>query len=141
MSSRARLAPRRPICSCRRRPRRDRLELTIARLAALCGPENVGTLRPEDSHRVEAVRLEKFDPPPPRPLEFNGDSDSKNIAQLTIRAVRPPLEVEVLLSRGAPEFVRGPNLGARVVSMAGPWRRDGEWWNSSDDTAHRHSSR
>ncbi len=114
-------------------PAPDRLELTIARLASLCGPENVGTLRAEDSHRVEAVRLEKFDPPPSRPFELNGDSDAKSIAQLAIRAVRPPLEVEVLLSRGAPEFVRGPNLGARVVSMAGPWRRDGEWWSVADD--------
>ncbi len=110
-------------------PAPDRLELTIARLAVLCGPENVGTLRPEDSHRVEAVRLEKFDPPPPHPPELNRNGEAKNIAQLMIRAIRPPLEVEVLLSRGAPEFVRGPNLGARVVSMAGPWRRDGEWWN------------
>jgi protein ImuB len=116
-------------------PAPDRLELTIARLAALCGPENIGTLRPEDSHRVEAVRLEKFDPPPPRAIELSGDGDSKNIAQLMIRAVRPPLEVEVLLSRGAPEFVRGPNLGARVVSMAGPWRRDGEWWQCDDQAA------
>ncbi len=116
-------------------PAPDRLELTIARLAALCGPENVGTLRPEDSHRVEAVRVEEFHPPPPRPLELNGNSEVKNIAQLAIRAVRPPLEVEVLLSRGVPEFVRGPNLGARVVSMAGPWRRDGEWWHTSEDTA------
>ncbi len=116
-------------------PAPDRLELTVARLAALCGPENVGTLRPEDSHRVEAVRLEEFHPPPPRPLELNGNSDTKTIAQLAIRAVRPPLEVEVLLSRGAPEFVRGPNLGARVVSIAGPWRRDGEWWHTTKDTA------
>jgi protein ImuB len=116
-------------------PAPDRLELTIARLTALSGPENVGTLRPEDSHRVEAVRLEEFNPPPPRPLELTGQSDSKTIAQLTIRAVRPPLEVEVLTSRGAPEFVRGPNLGARVVSIAGPWRRDGEWWHTIEDTA------
>ncbi|HXN85322.1 MAG TPA: DNA polymerase Y family protein [Candidatus Binataceae bacterium] len=108
-------------------PAPDRLELTLARLAALCGPENVGSLRAEDSHRVDAVRLEKFAPPPPRPEESNGVIDAKNIAQLMVRAVRPPLEVEVLMNRGTPEFVRGPNLGARVVSMAGPWRRDGEW--------------
>jgi protein ImuB len=114
-------------------PAPDRLELTIARLSALCGPENVGSLRAEDSHRVEAVRLEKFAPPPPRPLDLNGDVDAKSIAQLTIRAVRPPLEVEVLLSRGAPEFVRGANLGARVVSIAGPWRRAGEWWSGAED--------
>jgi len=115
-------------------PAPDRLELTIARLASLCGPDHVGTLRAEDSHRPEAVRLEAFDPPPPRPLELTGEAEPKSIAQLAIRAIRPPLAVEVLLSRGAPEFVRGPNLGARVVSIAGPWRRDGEWWSAGDDT-------
>ncbi len=116
-------------------PAPDRLEVTLARLAALCGPENSGTLRAEESHRVEAVHLDPFDPPPPRPPESNDCDDAKNIAQLMIRAVRPPLEVEVLMNRGAPEFVRGPNLGARVVSMAGPWRREGEWWNCDKTSA------
>ncbi|HVN27251.1 MAG TPA: DNA polymerase Y family protein [Candidatus Binataceae bacterium] len=116
-------------------PAPDRLELTIARLASLCGPENVGTLRTEDSYRPEAVRLEKFDPPPPKPLELTGEVETHSIAQLAIRAIRPPLQVEVLMSRGAPEFVRGPSLGARVVSIAGPWRRDGEWWRAGDDPA------
>ena len=31
-------------------------------------------------------------------------------------------------------IVRGANLGARVVSIAGPWRRAGEWWQARDDT-------
>src|ERR1700683_5421698 len=85
--------------------------------------------------RIASMRsgLEKFPPPPPHPEESNGVIDAKNIAQLMVRAVRPPLEVEVLMNRGTPEFVRGPNLGARVVSMAGPWRRDGEWWNGADE--------
>lgn len=107
-------------------PAPDRLELTIARLSALCGPQNVGTLRAQDSYRSEAVRVEKFDPAPPRAVEPNGSE--KQVAQLAVRAIRPALEVEVLMNRGMPEFVRGPNLGARVVSIAGPWRRTGEWW-------------
>jgi len=41
------------------------------------------------------------------------------------------MEVEVWRSCGIPEFVRGPNLSGRVVSLAGPWRRDGEWWRNS----------
>ena len=114
-------------------PAPDRLELTLARLAALCGPDHVGTLRAEDSYRPEAVRLEKFDPPPPKPCESNGAAH--NVAPLVIRALRPPLEVEVLMNRGAPEFVRGTSLGARVVSIAGPWRRDGEWWNCGENGA------
>lgn len=109
-------------------PAPDRLELTIARLSALCGPDQVGMLRAEDSYRSEAVRVEKFDPPP-APAQSNGSA--KGVAQLVIRAIRPALEVEILTNRGMPEFVRGPNLGARVVSIAGPWRRTGEWWQKS----------
>jgi protein ImuB len=107
-------------------PPPDRLETTIARLAALCGPENVGRLLPENSHRPEAVRLEVFQPPPAPSM--SSDRHAKNVTQLAIRAIRPAREVEVMISRGMPEFVRGSNLGGRVVSLAGPWRRDGEWW-------------
>jgi protein ImuB len=116
-------------------PAPDKLAATIARLAALCGPGNVGAIRAENSYRPEAVRIEPFDPPPPRP-DQNG-ACGKPVAQLVIRALRPALEIEVMQSRGGPEFVRGANLGARVVSIAGPWRRDGEWWKSPTCCAQR----
>jgi hypothetical protein len=45
-----------------------------------------------------------------------------------LRAIRPAEEVEVMCIRNSPEFVRGKNICARVVSSAGPWRRQGEWW-------------
>ena len=116
-------------------PAPDRLAATIARLAALCGPGNVGALRAENSYRPEAIRLEPFDPPPARP-DQNG-ACGKPVAQLVLRALRPALEIEVMQSRGGPEFVRGANLGARVVSIAGPWRRDGEWWKTPKYCAQR----
>jgi protein ImuB len=109
-------------------PAPDRLETTLARLAALCGPDNVGALGAENSHRPEAVRIEPFAPPAPKPTE-NGCA--KNVTQLVIRAIRPAREIEVICLRGIPEFVRGENLGARVISIAGPWRRDGEWWSGA----------
>jgi hypothetical protein len=52
--------------------------------------------------------------------------------------MRPALEVEVMCSRETPEFLRGANVCARVVSAAGPWRRQGEWWaiaNADSDPA------
>ena len=33
-----------------------------------------------------------------------------------------------MCTRDSPQFVRGNNICARVVSWAGPWRRQGEWW-------------
>ena len=117
-------------------PAPDRLETTIARLAALCGPENVGMITADNSHRPEAVRLDAFQPPPPCPNPAR-IAPVDNITRLVIRAIRPAMEVEVMSVRGMPEFVRGPKLGARVISIAGPWRRDGEWWRNGDGESHQ----
>ncbi|MFI5353562.1 MAG: hypothetical protein ACHQZS_11425 [Candidatus Binatales bacterium] len=137
-------------------PAPDRLQTTIARLAAICGPDRVGTLKPVNSWRPEAIEVVPFDPPPPcsppilacssSPLPDQGEAArasrarvrvslppekdaATNIARLVIRAIRPAEEVEVMCTRGGvPEFVRGRTVCARVVSISGPWRREGEWW-------------
>src|SRR6266436_4105168 len=118
-------------------PAPDKLQTTIARLAALCGPGNVGMLSAENSHRPEATRLDVFTPPAPA---FPEKTPAKNVTQLVIRAIRPAREIEVMCSREIPEFVRGENLGARVISIAGPWRRDGEWWLDGCADPHSDSS-
>jgi protein ImuB len=131
-------------------PAPDRLEAAIARLAALCGPERVGRLAAAESYRPEAVRLGRFEPPaapeqsaatsprtaPASALAING------IVRMVMRTMRPAEEVEVMCTRETPEFVRGANVCARVVSAAGPWRRQGEWWaeganGEADDVAGR----
>jgi protein ImuB len=123
-------------------PAPDKLATTIARLVALCGPEHVGALVPENSHRPEAMRTAPFDPPAPAP-EYpyrSGAARARSVAKLVIRALRPAVEIEVMCSRGGPEFVRGPNLAARVVSAAGPWRRDGEWWKTNGEPPDEETS-
>jgi hypothetical protein len=52
-----------------------------------------------------------------------------------MRTMRPAEEVEVMCTRETPEFVRGANVCARVVSAAGPWRRQGEWWADANEDA------
>ncbi|MGH7913520.1 MAG: DNA polymerase Y family protein, partial [Candidatus Binataceae bacterium] len=100
-------------------PAPERLHVTLARLAALCGPGRVGTLMPRNSHLPGAVELAPFAPRPavaPPGVSQTGttalaDRDAvKNpaadatVAQLALRAVRPPHQVEVLCTRGgAPE--------------------------------------
>lgn len=116
-------------------PAPERLATTIARLAALCGPENVGRLAPANSHRPEAVRRDAFAPPRPFDPGAPRTALAGNFTRLALRAIRPAMEVEVLSVRDAPEFARGANLGGRVVSFAGPWRRDGEWWRGASGFA------
>jgi protein ImuB len=119
-------------------PALDKLATAIARLAAMCGPDHVGALKPENSHRPDAIRTAPFDPPAPRPDESGtGGGGARCVAKLVIRTLRPAVEVEVMCSRGGPEFVRGPNIAARVVSAAGPWRRDGEWWKPASEPQDR----
>src|SRR6266849_3364307 len=131
-------------------PAPDKLATTIACIAALCGPDRVGMLMPANSWRPEAVRLDTFAPPPAVP-QSNGDAhhgkriprpnplpdqmeriETENVARMVMRTIRPAEEVEVMCMREAPEFVRGARICARVVSAAGPWRRQGEWWTAAD---------
>ncbi|GIW44231.1 MAG: hypothetical protein KatS3mg077_1513 [Candidatus Binatia bacterium] len=102
------------------------LVAVLAQLSALCGSERVGspaitpTHRPDGDHWA-AFRLHTSGTehrPPPNALP-----------PLALRRFRPPLAVEVFCEREQPDFVRGPGLGGRVVSWAGPWRIRTEWWN------------
>src|SRR5216110_3239599 len=104
-------------------PSPERLATTLARLAALCGPERVGAPAVLDSHRPGAAAVAPFTlgaAPEPPPLTG---------CRLVVRALRPPRPVEVFADRGRPDFVRGEGLGGRVVGAAGPWRVVGEWWS------------
>ncbi|HLH75231.1 MAG TPA: DNA polymerase Y family protein [Candidatus Binataceae bacterium] len=107
-------------------PAPERLQTTLARLVTLCGPDRVGTLLPANSYRPEALERHPFAPPPPRPQP---SAPAAEFNCMVIRALRPAHAVEVLCARGLPEFVRGEGISARVVAMAGPWRRQGEWWD------------
>jgi protein ImuB len=142
-------------------PAPDRLAATIARLAALVGPENVGAPAVEETWREEAVGVTTYEPARPdersdRPLTLtlsptlplrgaraNGRVDPgaanetsvSNEPRLTIRRRRPPEEIEVLLNRQGPAAFRGRETTARVLVAAGPYRLSGEWWKEEPGPA------
>jgi len=112
-------------------PAPERLAATIARLAALVGPENVGTPRCEDTWREEAVGLDAYVPgaaerssPPPGPADT-----------LSIRRFRPPEEIEVMLGPDGPAALRGKATTARITVAAGPYRLSSEWWRRDEHGA------
>ncbi len=133
------------------------LAATIARLAALCGPDRVGAPVRPVSHRPEAFTLSPFagTPFPVAPDDAGRDAATPPTlpttaavaptatstgagngavptltTRIALRAFRPPLTLEVFQSRGRLDYVRGPGLGGRVVHLAGPWRLRGEWWTA-----------
>ena len=116
-------------------PAPDRLEAAIARIAALCGPDRVGASRRRI--RIGRRRCASAASLPRRPrrskprCRWTRRPTQHNVAQIVMRTMRPAEEVEVMCMRETPEFVRGASVCARVVSAAGPWRRQGEWWAGS----------
>jgi protein ImuB len=52
------------------------------------------------------------------------------IVRLALRALRPPLPVEVFERAGCIRYIRGSDFGGYVMRRAGPWRLRGEWWTS-----------
>jgi protein ImuB len=140
-------------------PAPDRLAATIARLAALVGPDNVGAPAVEETWREEAVRVTNYEPASSSPLpvgEAEGrrpagegaltgplsltlsplrgarGPDGERGSELTIRRRRPPEEIEVLLDRKGPTAFRGRETTARVLVAAGPYRLSGEWWREEE---------
>jgi protein ImuB len=109
-------------------PAPERLAATVARLAALVGPENVGAPAVVDTWREEAVALVPFSGRNDRPV---AEAPRGAPPLLTIRRLRPPEEIEVLMGRDEPTALRGKQTTARILVAAGPYRVSGEWW--SDD--------
>jgi protein ImuB len=120
-------------------PAPAQLAITLARLTALCGgADRVGTPVVADSHRPDAYGVGRFQisdfrfqNSAPRSRLTTADSP----VPISLRAVRPPRELEVFDDRGRLDFVRpadgqgnGFRCQGRVVMSAGPWRLQGEWW-------------
>ena len=103
-------------------PEPEKLELTLARLNAVVGEENVGSPELLDTHRPDAFRVKKFgvshglNPCNPRNL------------RLHIRLFRPPLDATVQVRKAFPTWIAFQGVHGPIVTASGPWRTSGDWW-------------
>jgi protein ImuB len=104
-------------------PEPEKLELTLARIAAVVGPDNVGSPVLMDTHRPDAFRLE-------RPVGSPARSQPAPLAALALRRCRPPLPASVQALEGRPAFVSARGIQGKALTIAGPWRISGDWWTS-----------
>lgn len=117
-------------------PAPEKLELTLARLAKLLGPENVGAPELIDTHRPDAFRINRF--VLKRAAANKRGKKKKKLlraerqCQLGFRAFRPPLRAVVEAARGYPTqlsaWSKRMSVYGKVVQLAGPWRTTGDWW-------------
>ncbi|HYL96323.1 MAG TPA: hypothetical protein VET69_11000, partial [Terriglobales bacterium] len=109
-------------------PEPERLELTLARIAAVVGKDRAGSPEVLDTHRPENFCVRHFAPAAPRQeMELR-----EKLGPLTaLRLFRPPLRASVLMHAGAPVRITAaiqPDVRGEIVWSAGPWRASGEWW-------------
>lgn len=136
------------------RPAPGRLAMTLARLAALVGPDRAGAPAVPDTHRPgaweivpfvlhearERLPVSRF----PLPAETARDSRSGSSVSFSadngqrttdhvflpplLRAFRPPLEAQVVMAGARPVSARAGDAGGVVLAWAGPYRFVGDWW-------------
>jgi protein ImuB len=110
-------------------PEPEKLELTLARIAALVGDDNIGTPVLIDSHRPDAFRMRRF-----RVLSPGGRARSgapgKPATSMALRMCRPPQPITVETDQGRPARILFAGQRGQVVHCAGPWSASGDWWRS-----------
>jgi protein ImuB len=134
-------------------PEPEKLELTLARLKAVVGEENVGAPQILDTHRPDALQVKKFgaaqDHPLPlgegrvrvsgldqlatltrrgSPLAVAPPSPRGRGPHITLRLLRPALEATMQLRNGIPTWIAFHGVHGSIATASGPWHTSGDWW-------------
>jgi protein ImuB len=105
-------------------PEPARLDVTLARLRAIVGEENVGRAVLEDTHASEAFRMEPFTVPSGSPAVVASAQP-----RAAVRQLRPPEAATVALQNQRPASFFFREGRYTVEHAYGPWRSSGNWWN------------
>jgi protein ImuB len=106
-------------------PEPEKLELTLARISALVGEQNVGSPELLDTHRPGAFRMTRFGSP-----RLPVSPSPRHRPALSFRLFRPPRYARVQVHNGQPIFVLAEGIRGKVSHVTGPWRTSGDWWRS-----------
>lgn len=104
-------------------PEPSRLDVTLARLKALVGPDRVGSPAQMDTHRSGSFTIGPF-AVPDRP-SVRHDATSR----ISLRRIRPPHILRVQLDAHKPAAFRDGADRFEVQVAYGPWHSSGCWWS------------
>jgi protein ImuB len=112
-------------------PEPEKLELTLARIAALVGESRVGSVELLDGHRAEGFRMRRFVAGIVSERNRDKIPVGNKSAVAALRMFRPPLRAVVTLENGELARVvcsKKKEVQGTVLWKAGPWRSSGDWW-------------
>jgi protein ImuB len=107
-------------------PEPDRLDITLARIRSFVGDQRVGRAVLEDSHRLDAFRIEPFTLPTTAPTATLPVPQAQ--ARSARRRLRPPEPIAVTLHQRHPASFVFRNQRYTVERAWGPWFFSGNWW-------------
>jgi protein ImuB len=109
-------------------PEASRLDVTLARIRAVVGEENVGRAALVDTHAPEAFRLDAFRIEAFRATESAAETAASTQLRAAVRPLRPAESITVTLEAQRPVqfYFRGQSY--RVDRAYGPWLACGDWW-------------
>jgi protein ImuB len=109
-------------------PEASRLDVTLARIRAMVGEENVGRAVLLDTHAPEAFRLDAFRIEAFRVTESAAETTAAAALRAAARQLRPAESVTVTLEAQRPVRFTFRGQGFRVDRAYGPWLAAGDWW-------------
>jgi protein ImuB len=107
-------------------PEASRLDVTLVRIRAIVGEDNVGRAVLEDTHALGGFRIEAFTVP-------SGKSTAVLSSQqrASLRQLRPPETTSVRLKGSRPTLFFFRKERYTVEHSYGPWLAEGDWWNQT----------
>jgi protein ImuB len=114
-------------------PRPDKLQVTLARIAAMVGAENVGTPVLSNTHRPDAFTSDVLPEGAKMsvPLCLTETQTRPEMLRLGMRLFRPALHAQVQVVELMPRNVLAAGVRGHVLRYAGPWKTAGEWWTDT----------
>ncbi len=108
-------------------PEPEKLDLTLARIAAVVGDGRAGSPQLLDTHRPQAFEMRHFMPSTPNKVDCHAPKDLVT----ALRIFRPPIAVSVTYQDSRPSHIsskKQTQIAGEVLWAAGPWRSSGDWW-------------
>jgi protein ImuB len=105
-------------------PEPGRLDVALARIAALVGEGNVGQAVLDDTHASDGFHMEPF-------RVSSEDSSAELPSQVCLRQIRPPQQLSVMFEGAHPSSFFFRNQRCVVERAYGPWLTSGEWWEQT----------